>query len=182
MKRLMAGAMDVDPNVAKSYGASLGLDPSRAYGTWQEMLQGEQSRDDHIDLVTVATPNATHFEISKAFLEAGFHVLCEKPMTMTVPEAQALVQIAKKANRACAVNYGYSGYPLVRQMKAMVEAGQLGAIRCVFGSEDCEGYQEGGPCLYAGSDSTQYKVCNATEPFSVVIVITGSFAETVVST
>ncbi len=129
--KLMAGAMDVDPNVAKSYGASLGLDPSRAYGTWQEMLQGEQSRDDRIDLVTVATPNATHFEISKAFLEAGFHVLCEKPMTMTVPEAQALVQIAKKANRVCAVNYGYSGYPLVRQMKAMVEAGQLGAIRCV---------------------------------------------------
>ena len=94
--KLMAGAMDVDPNVAKSYGASLGLDPSRAYGTWQEMLQGEKSRDDRIDLVTVATPNATHFEISKAFLEAGFHVLCEKPMTMTVPEAQALVQIAKR--------------------------------------------------------------------------------------
>ena len=126
-----AGALDVDRDRARSYGVSLGLDPDRAYGDWREMLAGETSRDDRIELVIVATPNVTHFEISKAFLEAGFHVLCEKPMTMTVEEARALTAVAAKSGRICAVNYGYSGYPLVREMRAMVQDGTLGKIRVV---------------------------------------------------
>ena len=80
----VAGALDHRPEAGRDYGARLGLDPDRAYGDWREMLDGERDRPDRVDLVTVATPNATHFEITKAFLEAGFHVLCEKPMTMTV--------------------------------------------------------------------------------------------------
>ena len=85
-----AGALDHRPDEGKRYGQQLGLDADRAYGNWQEMLEGESSRPDRIDLVTVATPNSTHFEITKAFLQAGFHVLCEKPMTMTVDEGEAV--------------------------------------------------------------------------------------------
>jgi predicted dehydrogenase len=103
-----------------------GSRPTRAYGDWREMLDGEKGRDDRIDLVTVATPNATHYEITKAFLEAGFHVLCEKPMTMTVAEGEDIVRTARATGKICAVNYGYTGYSLVRHMKAMVARGDLG--------------------------------------------------------
>jgi predicted dehydrogenase len=129
--RFVAGALDIDPERARSYGVSLGLDPGRAYGGWREMLAGERDRDDRPQLVTVATPNATHFEIAKAFLEAGFHVLCEKPMTMTLDEGRALVDVAARSGRRLAVNYGYSGYPMVRHMRAMVAGGELGAVRVV---------------------------------------------------
>lgn len=126
-----AGALDHRPEEGRAYGQKLGLSADRSYGNWQEMLEGEKGRDDRIDLVTVATPNATHFEITKAFLEAGFHVLCEKPMTMTVEEGEEIVKLAKSTGKICAVNYGYSGYSLVRHMKAMVTRGDLGKIRLV---------------------------------------------------
>lgn len=126
-----AGALDHRPDAGRDFGRRLGLAADRAYGSWQDMLAGEASREDRIDLVTVATPNATHFEITKAFLEAGFHVLCEKPMTMTVEEGEAIVKIAQKTGQICAVNYGYSGYSLVRHMRAMVARGDLGKIRLV---------------------------------------------------
>lgn len=126
-----AGALDHRPEAGRDYGQRLGLAADRAYGDWQEMLAGERGRDDRIDLVTVATPNATHFEITKAYLEAGFHVLCEKPMTMTVEEGEEIVRIAKATGNICAVNYGYTGYSLVRHMKAMVARGDLGKIRLV---------------------------------------------------
>ncbi len=129
--RLLAGAMDVDPERAVEYGVSLGLARNRAYRTWQDMLEGETGREDRVELVTVATPNATHFEIAKAFLEAGFHVFCEKPLTRTVGEAREVVAASRRAGRICAVNYGYSGYPLVREMRARVLAGDLGNIRVV---------------------------------------------------
>ncbi len=126
-----AGALDHRPDEGRAYGQSLGLAADRAYGNWQEMLEGEKQRDDRIDLVTVATPNSTHFEITKAFLEAGFHVLCEKPMTMTVDEGEEIVRTAKASGKICAVNYGYSGYSLVRHMRAMIQRGDLGKIRVV---------------------------------------------------
>jgi len=126
-----AGALDHRPEAGRDYGKRLGLAADRAYGSWQEMLEGEQGRADRVDLVTVATPNSTHFEITKAFLTAGFHVLCEKPMTMTVEEGEEIVKLAHSSGRICAVNYGYSGYSLVRHMRAMVARGDLGAIRLV---------------------------------------------------
>ena len=92
-----AGALDVDPAKGRAYAQSLGVAEDRAYGDWKEMLAGESKRDDKIDLVTVATPNATHFEITKAFLEGGFHVLCEKPMTMTVEEGEEMCSFIKTA-------------------------------------------------------------------------------------
>jgi len=127
----VAGALDHRPDEGRAFGKSLGIADARAYGDWQEMLAGEKDRDDRVDLVTVATPNATHFEITKAFLEAGFNVLCEKPMTMTVEEGEEIVKISRDAGCICAVNYGYSGYSLVRHMRAMVARGDLGKVRVV---------------------------------------------------
>ncbi|MGS4945349.1 Gfo/Idh/MocA family protein [Meridianimarinicoccus sp. RP-17] len=128
---LAAGALDADPAKGRAYAQRLGVAPDRAYGDWREMLAGERDRADRVDLVTVATPNSTHFEITKAFLEAGFHVLCEKPMTMTVEEGEEIVRIARVSGKICAVNYCYSAYPMVREMRAMVRTGQLGKIRLV---------------------------------------------------
>jgi len=127
----VAGALDHRPDAGRDYGRRLGLDADRSYGHWREMLEGETARADRVDLVTVATPNSTHFEITKAFLEAGFHVLCEKPMTMTVEEGEEIVRLSNATGSICAVNYGYSGYSLVRQMRAMVARGDLGKIRMV---------------------------------------------------
>ncbi len=125
-----AGALDHRPDAGIDYGRRLGLG-DRAYGNWQDMLESERGRQDRVDLVTVATPNATHFEITKAFLENGFHVLCEKPMTMTVEEGEEIVRIAASTGNICAVNYGYTGYSLVRHMRAMVARGDLGKVRLV---------------------------------------------------
>lgn len=126
-----AGALDHRPVEGREYAQRLGLNADRAYGNWQEMLAGERDREDRVDLVTVATPNSTHFEITKAFLEAGFNVLCEKPMTMTVEEGEDIVRTAESSGSICAVNYGYTGYSLVRHMRAMVARGDLGKIRLV---------------------------------------------------
>ena len=127
----VAGALDHRPEAGRSFGQKLGLASDRSYGDWREMLDGERGRADRCDLVTVATPNATHFEISKAFLEAGIHVLCEKPMTITVAEGEELVRLARSTGRILAVNYGYTGYALVRHMRAMVARGDLGKVRLV---------------------------------------------------
>lgn len=128
---MSAGALDIDATQGKAYAEELGIASDRAYANWQEMLAGEKDRADRIDLVTVATPNSTHFEITKAFLENGFDVLCEKPMTMTVEEGEEIVKLAEQSGRVCAVNYGYSGYALVRHMRAMVARGDLGKVRMI---------------------------------------------------
>ena len=126
-----AAALDHRPNVGRTYAKSLGVSEDRAYGDWKEMLTREKNREDRIDLVTVATPNSTHFEITKSFLEAGFNVLCEKPMTMTVDEGEEIVKIASKSGKLCTVNYCYSAYPMVRQARDMVQNGELGKIRLI---------------------------------------------------
>ena len=129
---LVAGALDHIPEAGRVYAKRLDIAEDRAYGNWREMLVGERARPDRVDLVTVATPNATHYEITRAFLEAGFHVLCEKPMTITVKEGEEIVELARQNDIICAVNYGYCGYSLVRHMRAMVARGELGKIRLVF--------------------------------------------------
>lgn len=127
----VAGALDHNADSGRAFGQKLGLAADRSYGDWREMLAGEVNRPDRVDLVTVATPNSTHYEISKAFLQAGFNVLCEKPLTVTEAEAQDLVQVAQASGKICAVNYGYTGYALVRHMRAMVARGDLGKVRLV---------------------------------------------------
>jgi predicted dehydrogenase len=130
---LKSGALDIDPTSGKDFAVELGISQDRAYGDWHEMLAKEARRpaNDRLKLVTVATPNATHFEITKAFLEAGFNVLCEKPLTMTVEEADELCAIAAGSRGICAVNFGYSGYPMVIQAREMIKHGDLGRIRVV---------------------------------------------------
>lgn len=95
---LVAGAFDVDAERGREQGRLLGLDPARVYDTWQDMVRAEAARpkDERIDFVAVCTPNFTHFPISKACLEAGFNVMCEKPMTMTAAEAEELAALVKK--------------------------------------------------------------------------------------
>src|SRR5580698_1948478 len=129
--QLAAGALDIDATRAREYALRLGIAKDRAYGDWREMLEAERSRPDRVVLVTVATPNSSHFEITRAFLQAGFHVLCEKPLTTTLEEAEEIVRTARSNGRICAVNYGYSGYALVRHARAMVARGDLGRIRVV---------------------------------------------------
>ena len=126
-----AGALDHRAEAGRDYAQRLGIAADRAYGDWKEMLAGERDRPDRVDLVTVATPNSTHYEITKAFLEAGFNVLCEKPMTVTVEEGEDIVRIAEKSGRICAVNYCYSAYPMARQARAMVANGDIGKVRLV---------------------------------------------------
>jgi len=129
--QLAAGALDIDATRAREFALRLGIAKDRAYGDWREMLEAEQSRPDRVVLVTVATPNSSHFEITRAFLQAGFDVLCEKPLTTTLQEAEEIVQTARAYGRICAVNYGYSGYALVRHARAMVARGDLGRVRVV---------------------------------------------------
>lgn len=128
---LVAAAPDIDPAKGRDFAIRCGVPPWRAYGDWRQMLEAERglSAPERLDLITVATPNSTHFEIAGAFLEAGFHVLCEKPLTTDLEDARTLVASAQRHGRILAVNYGYSGYPLVRQARSMVLAGQLGAVR-----------------------------------------------------
>ncbi|HEY4780863.1 MAG TPA: Gfo/Idh/MocA family oxidoreductase [Chthoniobacterales bacterium] len=130
---LSASALDVDPASARAFALDLGISKDRAYGDWREMLSRESQRapNDRLNLVTIATPNATHFEITKAFLEAGFNVLCEKPLTMTVEEADQLCTIVDQSRSICAVNFGYSGYPMAIQVREMIRRGDLGQIRVV---------------------------------------------------
>lgn len=130
--KLVAGALDIDPKKGRKFATECGIEKDRAYADWREMLDAESMRDDGIELVTVATPNSTHFEITEAFLNAGIHVLCEKPLTMTSSEALRLQRLARRKKLILGVNFGYTGYPMIRQARAMVQAGKLGKIRLVF--------------------------------------------------
>jgi len=126
-----AGALSSNPERAKSDGLALGFAPERCYTSWQALLAGESQRDDKIDVLAVLTPNDSHLDICLAALNAGLHVLCEKPVTNDLPSAQALAQAVQSSGLAFCVAYCYSGYPMVRQARAMVQAGALGTIRQV---------------------------------------------------
>lgn len=128
---LAAGAFDIDAARGRQFGRSLGLDPRRCYADYKEMFDTEARRLDGIRAVTVATPNSTHFEISKAALEAGLHVICEKPLCFSTEDALVLQALAREKNRIVGVAYGYAGYPLIEQAREMIARGDLGDIRIV---------------------------------------------------
>ncbi|MGY0193927.1 Gfo/Idh/MocA family protein [Leptothrix sp. BB-4] len=129
--QLVAGAFDVDAERGRRFAASQGIATDRAYGDFREMLEAELQREDRVDAVAICTPNHTHFPIAKAFLEAGFDVICEKPLTTTLEDAVALREVVERTGRFMGVTYTYSGYPMVHEAREMVAAGQLGAIRVV---------------------------------------------------
>ncbi len=129
--RLVAGAFDVDPQRGREFAVREGLDSARSYGTYQELIDGETSRADRVDAVAICTPNFTHYPIAKALIDAGFDVICEKPLTATLEDAVALEKLARQSGRFVGVTYTYSGYPMVHEARVRVARGEIGAVRTV---------------------------------------------------
>ncbi|HEY4192569.1 MAG TPA: Gfo/Idh/MocA family oxidoreductase [Mesorhizobium sp.] len=128
---LVAGALSSDAARAKASAEELGIAPERSYASYQEMARAEAARPDGIEAVSIVTPNNVHAPAARAFLEAGIHVICDKPMTTTVKEAEALVELVKQTGKVFVLTHNYTGYPMMRQARAMVAAGELGDIRVV---------------------------------------------------
>ncbi len=128
---LVAGALSANPENARQSAADLGITPERTYTDFREMAKAESKRKDGIDAVSIVTPNHVHFPAAKAFLEAGINVICDKPVTSTLEDARALAAIAKKSKAKFLLTHNYTGYPLMRQARAMVASGELGKIRVV---------------------------------------------------
>ena len=128
---LVAGALSSSPEKAKASAAELGLAPDRSYGSFVEMARTEAARTDGIEAVAIVTPNHMHAPAAKAFLEAGIHVICDKPMTTTVKEAEELAALVEKSGKLFVLTHNYTGYPMVRQAREMVAKGELGEIRLV---------------------------------------------------
>ena len=129
--QLVAGAFDIDAERGRRHGESLGLEPERIYSDYQKMVQSESDREDGIQVAGIMTPNSTHYEIAKYFIKAGIYLILEKPITTKTEEALDLIELAKEKNVLCASMYGYCGYPMIRQARSMVEAGELGEVRVV---------------------------------------------------
>jgi predicted dehydrogenase len=128
---LVAGALSSDPRRAKASAKELGLADDRAYGSFEEMATAEAARADGIEAVAIVTPNHMHAPVAKAFLEAGIHVICDKPLTTTVAEAETLVALVNKTGKVFVLTHNYTGYPMIRQARAMIANGDLGDIRLV---------------------------------------------------
>lgn len=130
---LVAGAFNADMALSKQAGEAYYLNENRVYGSYQELFEKEKQlpEGERIDFVSIVTPNFLHFEIAKMALENGFHVVCEKPMTVTSDEAQQLAEIVESTGLIFALTHPYSAYPLVKQAKYLVEQGEIGKIRKV---------------------------------------------------
>lgn len=128
---LVAGALSSNAERARASGLELGLAPDRTYGSWRDMFAAEPHRADGIEAVAIVTPNASHFEIARAALEAGFHVVCDKPLTTTSADALALVDLVERTGLVFCLTHNYTGYPMIRQARAMVAAGEIGEVRVV---------------------------------------------------
>ena len=128
---LLAAALSADPANARSSALALGLDPARAYEDYARMAQAEAARSDGIEVVAITTPNHLHAPVARAFLEAGIHVICDKPLALTLAEGEELAHLARQRRRLFALTHTYSGYPMVRHARELVSAGELGELRYV---------------------------------------------------
>jgi predicted dehydrogenase len=130
---LVAGAFSSDPAKSRLSGADLHLDPARVYGSYLEMAKAEAARPaaDRLDFVAIVARNDLHYAVAKAFLDAGFHIVCEKPLAYTLAEARKLRELARRSGRLFALTHNYTGYPMVKEARAMVRAGKLGTINKV---------------------------------------------------
>jgi predicted dehydrogenase len=129
--RLVCGAFDLDADRGRDFGVNVGVASARCYPDYRSLIAGEAGREDGVEVLSVATPNFTHYEITKACLEAGLHVICEKPLFFTVAQCEEIAALAQAKRLIVGVTYGFSGHPLLRQMAAMVKKGMLGDIRIV---------------------------------------------------
>lgn len=128
---MVAGAFDIDFERGKEFGSNLGVDPSRCYPDYKAMFEAESKREDGIEVVSIATPNGTHYEIVKAALNAGLHVICEKPLFFEVAQGEEIKALAEEKGKIIGVTYGFSGSQLLLQMREMVANGDLGEINMV---------------------------------------------------
>ena len=131
--QLIAGAFSSDPVKSKETARDLGLDPSRAYDSYEEMAESEYAlpEGDRIELVSIVTPNHLHHDVASTFLRKGVHVICDKPLTTSVEDAEDLCDLAEKHSCLFAVTHSYTGYPIVKEARERVRAGELGEIRKV---------------------------------------------------
>jgi predicted dehydrogenase len=131
---LVAGVFSRDFQNTQATGRGLYLDPARLYQTALEMAAAEAARpsSDRIDFVSIVTPNNAHFALAKAFLESGFHVVCDKPLTLTLEEAEELARVVEKSGRVFALTHNYTGYPLVRHARHLFRSGEMGTVRKVI--------------------------------------------------
>jgi predicted dehydrogenase len=128
---LLAGVFATDPTRSRAFAEQLGLSPDRRYGTWQELIAAEAARPDGIEVLAIVTPNSSHYAIAKAALEARLHVICDKPLTTALDEAQELAALVGRTGRVFGLTHNYTGYPMVRHARAVVAAGELGEVRLV---------------------------------------------------
>uniref|UniRef100_A0A2A4YVF0 Oxidoreductase n=1 Tax=OCS116 cluster bacterium TaxID=2030921 RepID=A0A2A4YVF0_9PROT len=128
---LVAGALSSTPEKALASAVELGIDAERSYGSYDEMAKAEAARDDGIEVVAIVTPNHMHAGPAIAFLKAGIHVICDKPLSNTVEDSLLIAAAAKASGKLFILTHNYTGYPLIRQAKAMIAAGELGDIRMV---------------------------------------------------
>lgn len=129
----VAGVFSSRPEKSKQAGQMLFLDPARVYDSYQAMAEAEAAKppEERLDFVSIVTPNNTHFEIAKTFLDAGFHVICDKPMTFDLAQAKELERIANGSGRVFALTHNYTGYPMVKQARHVVRSGALGRVNKV---------------------------------------------------
>lgn len=148
---LLGGVFDVDFEKSKQFAAQEGIDPDRCYPSVDDFIQGELAlpEENRIQIVSIVTPNSLHFEFASKLLKNGFHVMCEKPMTMTVDEALRLEEIVNSKGLVFGLTHTYTGYPMVREMKERIAAGELGKIQRV----DAQYYQGWlNPALHGGPE------------------------------
>lgn len=125
---LVAGCFSSREAVNEETGKFYGVEPDRIYSSYAEMAKKEAAREDGIDFVSIVTPNFTHYEVAKAFLEAGIHIVCEKPLCFTVEQGEELEQLAREKNLLFAVTYTYTGYDMVKFAKELVAKGEIGEV------------------------------------------------------
>ena len=128
---LVAAALSSDPARSRAAAQDLHIAADRAYGSYTEMARAEATRSDRVEAVAIVTPNNLHYPMAKTFVEAGFHVICDKPLTTTLQEALDLATIVKRSNVIFGLTHNYTGYPMVRQARQMIADGLLGKIRIV---------------------------------------------------
>lgn len=131
--KLVAGAFSSDPARSRASGVDLLVDPARVYGTYEEMARAEARlpADQHLDFVVIVTPNHQHFPVAQRFLESGFNVICDKPVTFSLAESRRLRAIVRKTKKVFVLTHNYTGNAMVKQARDLVRAGELGAIRKV---------------------------------------------------
>ena len=168
---IVAGAFDIEPARGRDFARGLFLDPARVYDGYGDLIRAEKARPDPVDLVGVLTPNHSHFEIARALIDAGFNVLCEKPMTTSTRDAVELADLARARGVILAVMYGYSGYPMARQARGMVAAGEIGRVRLI----ECE-FASGNPATMSETAGGHWRTTPGIAGPAAVLGMTGTHA------